>query len=251
MKVNFNRAKAHSFLNKAFCSLMIATAIAGFTSCDSRKKFNVQEFEGNFRAVVTIAKNTYAYGLSKSFAHTTDPYGFAQRAIEIFDEEIAKGNLAVIESFDNPLAISEKLGKTFKFTGKRGYHSKNGILYYDHLWSMVYDFGNRKYKMNPLNGNPVWFVSVINRDDNDNYKKYFQDTYGISEELADCLDDLSYTKSTKHFIEDYERTILSLTKPELVSESESAIVHKVKDINSGYVFYVTEEWSADGTTNNK
>ncbi|GHV72376.1 hypothetical protein FACS1894201_01200 [Bacteroidia bacterium] len=208
----------------------------------------MREFEGNFRAAVAIAKHQ---GLSKSFAQTNDPYGSAKRAIEIFDEEIAKGNLVVIEPYDYPLVISATYGKTFKFTGERGYHSKNGILYYDPLWSMVYNFDDRKYKMNPLNGNPVVFVSVINRDDNDNYKKYFQDTYGISEELVDCLGNLSYTNRTKRFIEDYENTVLSLTKPELVSKSESAIVHKVKDINSGYVFYVTQEWSADGTTSKK
>ncbi|MFC4674311.1 hypothetical protein [Dysgonomonas termitidis] len=230
-------------MSKAFCFLMIATAIASFASCDSRKKLNVQEFEDNFRAAVAIEKYTYDYGLPQSFAHTTDPYGLAKRAIEIFDEEIAKGNLVVIEPYDNPLAISEKYGKTLTFIGKDNhYYFKNGLLYFaTGGWSTVGDG-----KIFHIGGSPVYFVSQI-----DNYKKYFQDTYGISEELMDCLGDLSYTKRTKHFIEDYENTVLSLTKPELVSESESAIVHRVKDINSGYVFYVTQEWSADGATSKK
>jgi hypothetical protein len=243
MKKQNSRAKAHRFMSKVFCSVMIAMAIVSFASCDSRKKLNVQEWESNFRAAVAIEKHTYAYGLPESFAHTTDPYGLAKRAIEIFDEEIAKGNLVVIKPRRNdndvPLAISatlgkENIGKSFvdRFGVKYTYFSKNGLLYYkcDYFDNVVFFSGQVEH---------------------DGYKKYFQNTYGISEELVDCLGELSYTKRTKHFIEDYERTVLSLTKPELVSESESAIVHKVKDINSGYVFYVTQEWSADGATSKK
>jgi uncharacterized protein (TIGR02145 family) len=33
-KLNFNRAKAHRFLSKAFCSVMIAMAIVSFASCE-------------------------------------------------------------------------------------------------------------------------------------------------------------------------------------------------------------------------
>ncbi|GHV10411.1 hypothetical protein FACS1894162_4330 [Bacteroidia bacterium] len=247
-KQNF-RANARSFMSKAFCSVIIAMAIASFTSCDSRKKFNVQEFESNFRAAVAIAKHTYDYPLPQSFAHTTDPYGLAQKAIEIFDEEIAKGNLVFIDrmgnSTDNPLAISatlgkENIGKSYVDENRTEwtYFSKDGILYEG--WGWFNGFGGSRY----MYEQPVFFPA----SDNGNH---FQKTYVISDELANCLDDLSYTKRTKHFIEDYERTVLSLTKPELVSESESAIVHKVKDINSGYVFYITEEWSADGATSKK
>ncbi|GHV02036.1 hypothetical protein FACS1894159_10570 [Bacteroidia bacterium] len=243
MTHDLNRAKVCGFLSKAFCSLMIATAIVSFASCDSRKKINVQEFESNFRAVVAIEKCKPR--LPVSFAFQNDPYGSAKRAIEIFNEEITKGNQV---SYSNALCVSTTFGK--KYLGK-GYFDRNSWR----EWRYVSKNGILCREAPPQGPLTVYegpfavlFNDVIKEDE---CKKDFQTAYGIDEDFVKYLGDLSDFELTNKFFEAYENTALSLTKPEVVSESESAIIHKVKDINSGYVFYVTQEWSADGATSKK
>jgi hypothetical protein len=122
-KLNFNRAKAHSFMSKAFCSVIIAMAVVSSVSC-SKDDDNNYSNSGSLAGTVwhnDSKTNTISYYLQLKFTSETE------------------GNIQAVISLNGVVTpATAPLNFTYKYDGK------NGILLWDSSESLNFTVSGNK-----------------------------------------------------------------------------------------------------------
>ncbi|GHT77868.1 hypothetical protein AGMMS50262_19900 [Bacteroidia bacterium] len=107
MKVNFNRVKAHSFMSKALCTLIIATAAVSSISCSKDDDNDNGSLAGTSWQYVYVKTNISSFYLQLKFTSGTD------------------GNIQTMMSSNGVVTPATQ---PFNFT--YGYDGKNGTLHW-------------------------------------------------------------------------------------------------------------------------